>query len=179
MKKYCASLLLACISPLLAWADQAQPRPDVEELLTVMRVEQTLQSSMGQIKKMIPQMTANMLKQMPGATAHSAEKAAAMQQKVFALVEEEMSWPKIKGDFVQIYSEALTPEETKGIIAFYKSPAGQAFLDKQPLLMEKSIQFQQKLMSGLIPKMQALVKEEAAAQAKDAASKNDEKAEKK
>jgi hypothetical protein len=159
MKIYCLSLLLALSSPLLVFADEANNRPDVEELLTVMRMEKTLQNTMDQVKKVVPQMTANMLKQqMPNTTQGAAAKASAMQQKIFALLQEEMSWAKMKGDYVKIYAESLTPDETKGIIAFYKSPAGQAYLDKQPIIMEKTMLRQQTMMAGLMPKMQALLK---------------------
>ncbi len=51
--------------------------------MTVMRLEQTMKTSMEQAKKMVPQLTANMVKQMPNAKPEDAEKASAMQAKVF------------------------------------------------------------------------------------------------
>jgi len=168
MKKYFVTLLLALSSPLFALADDAVARPDVEELLTVMRIEKLLQGTMEQMKKTMPQMTANMLGKMPDLSADAAEKAKASQERIFSLVQEEMSWQKVKGDFVQIYAEALTPEEVKGITAFYKSPAGQAFLDKQPVIMQKTMLRQQKMMMGIMPKIQELLKEEIKSSTKGA-----------
>lgn len=160
MKKYCITLLLA-ISPLFSFADTAAIRPDVDELLTVMRVEKTMQSAMEQVRKVLPQMTASIAAQAK-ISPESAQKSAELQDKIFKLVQDEMSWEKRKADFAQIYSESLTPQEVQGIIAFYKSPAGQAFLDKQPIIMQKTMAMQQKMMMDMMPKMQALIKSESA-----------------
>jgi len=159
MKKAIITLLLT-FSPLFSFAQAPAARPDIEELLTVMRVEKTMQSAMEQVKKMIPQMTANLTAQAK-LPPEAMEKSKAMQEKIFALVQDEMSWEKRKGDFAQVYAESLTPEEVKGIVAFYKSPAGQAFLNKQPVIMQKTMVMQQKMMMDMMPKIQALVKAEA------------------
>ena len=166
MKKYCLALLLAC-SPLFTYAQTPANRPDVDELLSVMRVEKTMQSAMEQVKKVIPQMTASIAAQNK-LSPEAAQKSTAMQEKIFALVQEEMNWQKRKADFSQIYAESLTPEEVQGIIAFYKSPAGQAFLDKQPVIMQKTMAMQQKMMMEMMPKMQALIKAETEAATKPA-----------
>ncbi|MDD5351301.1 MAG: DUF2059 domain-containing protein [Chthoniobacteraceae bacterium] len=162
MKKTLLVLFLAiCASPLLSLAQDATApaRPDVEELLNIMRVEKTMQSAMAQVKKMVPQMTAGMAAQ-GKVSADDAAKATAMQEKILALVEQEMGWKNIKPEMVKIYADSLTPEEVKGITAFYKSPAGQAFLDKQPVIMEKTMVWQQKMMGSMMPKIQALVQAE-------------------
>ena len=158
MKKYLLTLLLT-LSPLFSFADTPAIRPDIDELFTVMRLEKTMQNAMEQMKKMVPQMTANVLAQ-GNLPPEAVEKGKSSQEKIFALLEQEMSWQKMKGELAQVYAESLTPEEVKGITAFYKSPAGQAFLDKQPLIMQKSMAMQQKLMKGMIPKIQALIQSE-------------------
>jgi hypothetical protein len=139
----------------------AAARPDVEELLSVMRVEKTMQSTMAQAEKVMAQNIAAQTK----LSAKDATEIAAMQEKIFALVDQEMSWQIIKPEMVRIYGESLTPDEVKGITAFYKSPAGQAFLDKQPLILQKTVEWQQKMMVSLIPKMQGVIQSEAGASA--------------
>jgi len=170
MKTLLALFLAVCASPLLALAQQATApaRPDIEELLSVMRVEKTMQAAMAQVKRLVPQMTANIAAQSK-LPADAAAKTTAMQEKLFALVEQEMSWQNIKPEIAQIYGESLTPEEVKGITAFYKSPAGQAFLDKQPVIVGKTIAWKQRMMGGLMPKIQALVQSEFSAASKDEA----------
>jgi len=164
MKKLLLSLLALCVSPLLSLAQQASApaaRPDVEELLTVMRLEKTMQDAMAMVKKMMAQNMASM----SNSSAENAAKTTAMQGKLFALVEQEMGWQKVKPAMVEIYADSLTPDEVKGITDFYKSPAGQAFLDKQPAIMEKTVAWQQKMMAGLMPKIQAAIQSEAGAPA--------------
>jgi len=174
MKKYLVLLLLALSSPVLLLADPAVERPDVEELLSVMRVEKMMQSSMDQVMKMIPKMTEGITSQTmsklpPEAAAKAAAMQQRMQQKTMALVMEEMSWKKMKEPIIQVYAESLTPEEVKGITAFYKSPAGQTFLDKQPIIMQKSMAMTQKMMMELMPKIQALAQSEVAEMTKELA----------
>jgi len=154
MNKYFIALLLA-FSPLLSFAQAPSSRPDVEELLTVMRVEKTMQTAMEQMKKIAASQVARSL---TGQTSpDDAQKVQAIQDKIFALIQDEMNWQKIKDDCARIYAESLTPEEIKGIIAFYKSPAGQAYLDKQSVILEKANALQQKIKMSLMPKIQAIV----------------------
>jgi uncharacterized protein len=55
----------------------------------------------------------------------------------------------------------FTLEEVRGLIAFYKTPAGQGFLDKQPLLMQKTMAMAQRRMMDLTPKIQEMIKQES------------------
>ena len=60
----------------------------------------------------------------------------------------------------------LLQKKSKGLIAFYKTPAGQAFLDKQPLLMQKTMEMTQKRMMEMTPKVQEMIKQESQPTAK-------------
>ena len=166
MKKHLFALLLAVTSPLFALAQEPAIRPDIEELFTAMRMEYTMQNAMEQVQKMVPQMTSNMVGKMTNVPADTAEKTKALQEKIFALIQEEMNWAKFKPSIAAVYAESLTPEEVKGITAFYKSPAGQAFLDKQPVIMQKCMGMQQQMMMDMMPKIQALMKSEMGADSK-------------
>ena len=69
-------------------------------------------------------------------------------------ISREFSWDKMKEDYITLYADTFTEEELKGIIAFYKSPAGQAFIQKQPELMKRSMELSQKLMLKFMPAIQ-------------------------
>ena len=154
MNKHYLTLLLA-LCPLFSFAQAPVSRTDVEELRTVMRVEKTMQTAMEQVKKMA---TSQVARSLTGQTSpDDAQKVQAIQDKIFALIQDEMNWQKIKDDCGRIYAESLTPEEIKGIIAFYKSPVGQAYLDKQPVVLQKTMAMQQKMMMGLMPKIQTII----------------------
>ena len=68
----------------------------------------------------------------------------------------------------QVYAESLTPDVVKGMIAFYKSPAGQTYLDQQPVIMQKSMVITQKMMMDIMPRLQTLIQTEIAETAKEA-----------
>jgi hypothetical protein len=65
----------------------------------------------------------------------------------------------LRSIFVSIYDETFTVEELQGINMFYKSPAGQALLAKQPELITRSIQKTQQLMVDTGPEIQKMARE--------------------
>lgn len=151
-------LVLCSLLPVLAFAQGAAPttpRPDVEELLTVMRADKMIENMMDPLKKMLGSMS-----QQPGMSPEAVAKMKAGQEKIFAFVMSEMSSARMKTEIGKIYAETFTPEEIHGITAFYKSPSGQAFLDKQPILMQKTMAMSQKIMMDAMPKIQQMIKSE-------------------
>jgi len=79
------------------------------------------------------------------------------------MLAQEFSWDKLKEDYITLYAETFTEDEMKGAIAFYKSPAGQAFITKQPEVVRRSMELSQKMMMQIMPKIQAMTKELSAA----------------
>jgi hypothetical protein len=90
---------------------------------------------------------------------------------MMTIMKEELSWDKLKDGFIQVYRDTFTQEEMDGIIAFYKSPAGQAFVDKQPALMKNTMALMQQRMGPMMQKIQQMT-EETAKEIKAAKAKN-------
>ena len=67
----------------------------------------------------------------------------------------QMSWPRLKPLYTKIYQDAFTQEEIDGLIAFYRSPAGMAYVDKMPLVTQKSMDLMQSLMPPMMKRVQA------------------------
>jgi hypothetical protein len=116
------------------------------------------------------------MKQVTKGKPLSADAQAIMdkqQAKMIAIMKDELSWDKLKVSFVQVYRETFSQEEIDGIIAFYQSPAGQAFIDKQPELMKNTMAVMQQHMGPMMQKIQAMAEETgremAAAKLKDTA----------
>ena len=61
--------------------------------------------------------------------------------------------------FVQIYQESYTQEEVDGLVAFYQSPIGVAYIEKMPIVMQKSMTLVQTRMGPMMEKMQAALKQ--------------------
>ena len=65
---------------------------------------------------------------------------------------------------IEAYAATFTLEELEGLIAFYQSPVGQKFIEKQPqlvtTLMQQTTTLTQSLMPDLLQKMQEETKRE-------------------
>jgi hypothetical protein len=149
------STLLAFSLPILAFGADDAARPDIDELLTISRVQKMSDSVMDQVKAGM----AAVAKQ-AGSSGAAAGNQKKMQDDMFDFIKSEMSWDKMKVEYGKMYAEVFTPDEIKQLIAFYKTPTGQMFLDKQPLLVQKSMAMGQNMMIGLMPKIQEMVREE-------------------
>jgi len=91
--------------------------------------------------------------------ADARPKAEEMQQRMMALIADRLSWEKARPALIKVYSDTFTESEIDGIVAFYKSPPGQAMLEKMPQLMQKSMAVGQQLMGDVMPEIQRMKEE--------------------
>ena len=166
-------VLVAFLCSATSLADEvAERRQLAADLLGALNMEATITKSFDMVKAMVPAQLAQMQKTIPGmADARKnfpPDKLKAHMDKVMALVAEEMSWEKMKDDFVNLYADTFSADKLKALVAFYSTPAGKAFVEKQPELMRRSMEMSQKAMFRVLPKMIALqtelMKEEAGKQ---------------
>jgi hypothetical protein len=141
-------------SPASALADDASKNAKIEEMMQLTHVDRML-------TQMLPQMQSVVKAQMAQAdlTPEQRQQAEAMQQKMMALIAERLSWEKAKPAYIKIYADTFTEGEIDGILAFYKSPAGQAMLDKMPQLMQKSMEVGQQLMGDVMPEITQMMEQ--------------------
>ena len=52
-------------------------------------------------------------------------------------------------------------KEIDSLVAFYSSPAGQAFIRKMPIVLQKSMEITQAQMQRLLPRMKKIAEESA------------------
>ena len=90
------------------------------------------------------------------------EQTTMMMDKMMDMIATEMSWEKVKADYVALYADTFTADELEELLAFYRSAAGKSFVAKQPLLTRKSVEMSQKSMLRLMPKIIAMTTESAA-----------------
>jgi hypothetical protein len=128
---------------------RAEPatKASVEELLAVMKMEKTQADQAENLINMIRQGMAQAFKdkQLNAKQRHLMEEGGAA---MFKISTEEASWGKTKPIFVKSYQENFSQEEVVAIIDFYRTPAGNALIDKQPVV-------QQEILKSLMPKMAA------------------------
>jgi hypothetical protein len=134
-----------------ARAQDSDARVLAEKLLGLMGVEKAmdeLREQMGQV----------LSSQMDGLEIPEAqrEKAAAFQQRVVDLVFEELSFARMKPEYVELYATTFSADELRAIVGFYESPGGRAFAEKMPALMQRSVEMTQRLMQALMPRIQTM-----------------------
>ena len=151
----CALGLILSSVPAFA-ADQARQEL-ADELMRVMDVQGQMEKSMEVLKRTLPEQ-ARQTQQAMGVTNASAD-TTDLYQKTLDAIFSGPEWQQIQKEMATIYAEVFTEDDLKGIIEFYKSPAGKAFLDKQPEIMQKSMQVNQKMMMSIMPRLQEIMKE--------------------
>jgi uncharacterized protein len=153
-----AAILLASLV-FVSLAHSAAPSPDsVEKLLVDARVEKLLDAMLASVDQSMRQsMVATMQgRQLSPEQQRVIDEAPA---KFAQVLREEMTWDKMRPIYVQIYQESFTQEEVDGLIAFYESPAGVAFVEKMPVVMQKSMSIMQSRMAPMIEKIRGGMKQ--------------------
>jgi hypothetical protein len=62
------------------------------------------------------------------------------------VLEDKLAWTKLEPLLAKVYQEVFTQDEVDGLTAFYRSSTGAAFINKTPLLMQKSLELMQSLL---------------------------------
>lgn len=141
------SLLMAGTS--FAQTITPESRAAAEKLLAVLKMDENFDNSI----KQAVQMQSGMLDKMGLSEEEKAAATKNMKESMSGMLEK-FSWANTKGMFVDIYAEVFTGQELQGIIEFYESPAGQKFVEKQPQLMQVTMQKMQALMAEMMPEIQ-------------------------
>jgi hypothetical protein len=147
--------LLVGLSGPCARADETSKAAKIEELMRITKAESMSTQVAGQVRAMMM----NQLNAAGVASGKSSAEAAEVMNKLVAQIQERLSWQKLKPDYVKLYAEVFTEEEITGIVAFYKTPIGQAMLQKMPLLMSKTMELVQRQTAGMMPEIQKTVDE--------------------
>ena len=65
-----------------------------------------------------------------------------------------LDWSKLEPMYIRVYQKSFSQQEVDGMIAFYKTPTGQALLDKMPLVMQNTIAEVQQMMQPMMQHLQ-------------------------
>jgi len=155
-----AVALLTIVASLAGAARAAPASPEsVDRLMQAMQVQSQLETMYAQV---LPSMQASMRQTL--ATQLKSEEAAriygAVQERVNAVILEQLSWARLKPGFARIYAEAFSQEEVNGLIAFYEGPYGTAMVRKSPQLIERSLQMMQQSMGPMLQQVMQITREE-------------------
>lgn len=149
--------LLVCVlalSPLAVEASERASRESVEKLMEVTEVSSMVDAMQSQVDGMFEGFAAQL--NLSDADRPAFEKYKA---KLIALLNEEVTWEKLKEPTLEIYMRHFSEEEVQGLIEFYSSDIGQSMIRKMPLVMQESMTISQGMLQTLMPRIQALAAE--------------------
>jgi hypothetical protein len=151
-------LALLSIAGAAARADEASKARKVEELFAVARLEemfsQSMTMAMNQVKTSVMQETLGV--NLPPEKAKLLEE---MQGKVEAVVRTALSWDQMRPQYIKLYADAFSEGQLDELLAFYRSPAGQAMVSSSPMLMKRGAEIAQQRMTAAQPELKRLVEE--------------------
>jgi hypothetical protein len=137
-----------------ALADESSKAAKIEQLMQLTHAESMVTQMTSQIRTM-------MVSQVESMGVPPESKAAALEymNKLADQITAQMAWQKMKPDYVKLYADVFAEEEIDGIVAFYKTPAGHAMIEKMPMLLAKSMEIGRRQMVGIMPEIQKTVED--------------------
>jgi hypothetical protein len=161
-------LLFLAVGGSLAYAENATPaspgpanppsETSIKQLLEVAQARKLIDSVMTQtdefMKQAIQQATQG--QQIPAKVQKNIDKREA---ELAASMKEMLDWNKVEPMYVRIYQKTFTQQEVDGMIAFYKTPAGQAVISKMPAAMQNTVNEMQQMMGPVMQKIQRMQQE--------------------
>jgi hypothetical protein len=134
-----------------------------EELLNEMNMKEIAEKTSEEVQKrwlaQMPEMKREAMEKADassGVTKPTDEAIDKMLAKMVDIMIREFSWEAMKEDYTTVCAETFTEEELQVAIAFYKSPAGKAFMKKKPTVMGQSAKLWAERLSQVMPKLQAI-----------------------
>lgn len=130
----------------------------VRQLLAVSQAQKLVDGMGAQFNTLMN----NVVQQALNGKAPSAKQQEAitkMKNRMVALMQGELAWAKVEPMYIRLYMESFSEEEVAGMVSFYKTPAGQAVINKMPLLMQKTMVEVQTMISSTTPQMQKIQEE--------------------
>ncbi|MFY9317016.1 MAG: DUF2059 domain-containing protein [Burkholderiales bacterium] len=146
-------VLLCCsVTAMAAPASEAS----VKELLAVTKAQKLLDDLRAQFDSLMSNSIQQALKGKTP-TAEQQKAITKMKDKMVAVLQGELSWAKLEPMYLRLYRESFSDEEIGGMLSFYKTPAGQAVINKMPVLMQQTMVQIQNMITAINPQMQKIL----------------------
>lgn len=151
-------IVLALLCPTLYAADVPPSDASLQELLEVAQAHKILDTTLAQMDTMMKNVFQQITAGQPASleTQKIFDKA---QADVVSLCKEDLTWEKMEPIYLRIYRKSLSQSEVNGMIAFYKTPAGQAVINKMPLILQNTMAEVGQMMGPVMERAQRMEKE--------------------
>jgi hypothetical protein len=149
------SIVLCVALPLLAQETKTQK---VEEFMRLAKLDETLKQQVGAV---VAQVRGTMQQQLDAArlSTQLRKPAEDLIAEAMKLLDDNVGWDKLQPDVVKVYSDNLTDQDLDGILEFYRSAPGQAFVAKTPVMMGQAAQIAQTRLNKIAPQLDKIMDE--------------------
>lgn len=140
------------VTLLVAWAASANDAPPSDASILELTTLSHSQELFNGVRPQLDAMVSSSLKEASQGQAITPERQAILDQmraKMLAALDEFFNGDALGRMHVRVYQATYTQDEVDGLIAFYKTPAGQALVNKAPLLMQNTMDEMRALMHPL------------------------------
>jgi uncharacterized protein len=151
------SAIFACL--LLAAPAIADDAPASEESIREMLAITDARKLVDTMKVQLEATMKAASQQAAQAKATTPERQAVLdrkQAKIEAALDETLNWDNLEPLYVRTYRASFTQDELDGMMAFYKTPAGQAMIKKLPVAMQNVMVEMQDLLKPMREKIQKI-----------------------
>jgi hypothetical protein len=156
LKRILIVLTLCC--PVAYAADTPASDASIKQLLAVTQTRKLLDSTMGQMSAFMKQ-TMQQATQGQKITPEIQKDIDKRESEMTALFRELLDWNKLEPMYVRIYQKSLSQQEVDGMIGFYKTAAGQAVINKMPLVLQNTMSEMQQMMGPVLQRVQTMQQE--------------------
>ena len=149
--------LILTITPVFA-ADTPPSDASIQELFQVMQTHKLLDGMMGQMDGLLRK---SVQQSLAGREIDAGEQKIIDEQiaKMNELMQRALAWQNMEPAYEAIYKKSLSQKEVNDVVAFYKTPSGQAVVVKMPILMQQAMQMTQEKLTVLMPDIQKIGQE--------------------
>ena len=131
-------------------------RAAIEELLRLKKVDLCYTQMMEQEKQKLMGKTARVLEPY-GNPLQFQELAKTTEAEMLDIAAKTCGWDAVKNEMIEVYAAQLTDEEIQSLTAFYNTPAGQSYANKEVVLVMKMAEVGQKKIMTTLPQMQKIM----------------------
>ncbi|HUD22867.1 MAG TPA: DUF2059 domain-containing protein [Acidobacteriaceae bacterium] len=144
-------LLLVLCLPLTAHADEASHHAKAAQMVELLHTERMVQQNTATILKQISDAAEQEIGANP--TPQNKMHLAEFEKKASQLIDAQVGWKALQPALIDLYAQTFTEQELDAIIAFYKTPAGIALLDKMPAINDQIEQLAKSKLTILQPQI--------------------------
>ena len=151
LRRLALLLTLVLCLPLAARADDASRHAKAAQMVVLLHTQSMVQQASATILKQISDAADQAVG--PNPTPQSKVQLADFEKKASQMIDAQVGWKALEPAITDFYAKTFTEQELDVIIAFFKTPASTAFLDKMPAINEQIDQLAKSKLAILQPQI--------------------------